>query len=96
VSQFGIHPLTQEDIVTIGQRPKAEEFDDYVYIVIKMLSYRDDMDQVKSEQISIVLGSNFLITFQETSGDVLAPVRERIEMECWLGSSTKNGRRKKC
>jgi magnesium transporter len=77
--QFGIHPLTQEDIVTIGQRPKAEEFDDYVYIVIKMLSYRDDMDQVKSEQISIVLGSNFLITFQETSGDVLAPVRERIE-----------------
>lgn len=77
--QFGIHPLTQEDIVTIGQRPKAEEFDDYVYIVFKMLSYRDDLDQVKSEQISIVLGSNFLISFQETSGDVLAPVRERIE-----------------
>jgi magnesium transporter len=77
--QFGIHPLTQEDIVTIGQRPKAEEFDDYVYIVFKMLSYRDDLDQVKSEQISIVLGPNFLISFQETSGDVLAPVRERIE-----------------
>ncbi len=77
--QFGVHPLTQEDIVTIGQRPKAEEFDDYVYIVFKMLSYRDDLDQVKSEQISIVLGPNFLISFQETSGDVLAPVRERIE-----------------
>jgi magnesium transporter len=76
---FGIHPLTQEDIVNIGQRPKAEDFDDYIYIVFKMLSYRDGMDQIDSEQVSIVLGSNFLISFQESPGDVLAPVRERIE-----------------
>jgi magnesium transporter len=77
--QFGIHPLTQEDIVNIGQRPKAEDFDDYIYIVFKMLSYRDGMDQIESEQVSLVLGSNFLISFQEVPGDVMAPVRERIE-----------------
>ena len=78
-SQFGIHPLTQEDIVNIGQRPKAEDFDDYIYIVFKMLSYRDGMDQIESEQVSLILGSNFLISFQEAPGDVMAPVRDRIE-----------------
>lgn len=77
--QFGIHPLTQEDIVNIGQRPKAEDFDDYIYIVFKMLSYRDGTDQIESEQVSLILGSNFLISFQEAPGDVMAPVRERIE-----------------
>jgi magnesium transporter len=77
--QFGIHPLTQEDIVNLGQRPKAEDFDDYIYIVFKMLSYRDGMDQIESEQVSLILGSNFLISFQEVPGDVMAPVRERIE-----------------
>ena len=76
--QFGIHPLTQEDIVNLGQRPKAEDFDDYLYIVFKMLSYRDGMDQIESEQVSLILGSNFLISFQEVPGDVMAPVRERI------------------
>ncbi|MEX1352822.1 MAG: magnesium/cobalt transporter CorA, partial [Desulfobacterales bacterium] len=60
-------------------RPKADEFDNYIYIVFKMLSYRDGMDQIESEQVSIVLGSNFLISFQEAPGDVMAPVRERIE-----------------
>ncbi len=77
--QFGIHPLTQEDIVNLGQRPKAEDFDDYIYIVFKMLSYRDGTDQIESEQVSLILGSNFLISFQEVPGDVMAPVRERIE-----------------
>jgi magnesium transporter len=76
---FGIHPLTQEDIVNLGQRPKAEDFDDYIYIVFKMLSYRNGTDQIESEQVSLILGSNFLISFQEVPGDVMAPVRERIE-----------------
>jgi magnesium transporter len=77
--QFGIHPLTQEDILNLGQRPKAEEFDDYIFVVFKMLFYRQDVDQIDSEQISIVLGNNFLISFQEIPGDVLDPVRMRIE-----------------
>jgi magnesium transporter len=77
--QFGIHPLTQEDIVNTGHRPKAEEFDDYVFIVFKMLSYNEAMGHIDAEQVSLVLGSNFLISFQEIPGNVLTPVRERIK-----------------
>ncbi|MFZ0241130.1 MAG: magnesium/cobalt transporter CorA [Desulfobacterales bacterium] len=77
--RFGVHPLTLEDILNLGQRPKAEDFENYVYIVFKMLSYPPGMDHIESEQLSIVVGPNFLISFQEAPGDVLAPVRERIE-----------------
>ena len=76
--QFNIHPLVLEDIVNTGQRPKAEDFDDYVYIVIKMLYYDRKESQVTSEQVSLILGSNFLISFQEREGDVFQSVRERI------------------
>ncbi len=77
--RFGIHPLTLEDILNLGQRPKAEDFDAYVYIVFKMLSYPQDTDHIESEQVSLVVGPDFLISFQEAPGDVLAPVRERLE-----------------
>jgi len=75
---FNIHCLTLEDIVNTGQRPKMEDFDDYVYIVIKMLYYGRQDDQVKSEQVSLILGSTFLMSFQEQPGDVFDAVRERI------------------
>ncbi|MBA3019283.1 MAG: magnesium/cobalt transporter CorA [Proteobacteria bacterium] len=75
---FGIHPLIQEDIVNTGQRPKAEDFDDYVYIVLKMLYQDKDKLQVKSEQISLIIGKNFLISFQEVEGDVFSSVRDRL------------------
>jgi magnesium transporter len=75
---FNIHPLVLEDIVNTGQRPKAEDFGDYVYIVLKMLYYDEEEDEVKSEQFSLILGSNFLISFQERVGDVFELVRERI------------------
>jgi len=75
---FGIHPLIQEDIVNTGQRPKAEDFDDYVYIVLKMLYQDEDKLQVKSEQISLIIGKNFLISFQEVEGDVFSSVRDRL------------------
>lgn len=74
---FGIHPLTLEDIVNTGQRPKLEIFDGYVYVVLKML-HLDEDDAVRSEQVSLVLGPRFLLSFQERTGDVFAPVRERI------------------
>jgi magnesium transporter len=77
-THFNIHPLVLEDIVNAGQRPKAEDFDDYVYIVIKMLYYDEKETQVTSEQISLVLGSNFLISFQERVGDIFEGVRDRI------------------
>jgi magnesium transporter len=77
-THFDIHPLVLEDIVNTGHRPKAEDFDDYVYIVLKMLYYDEEESQVTSEQVSLILGSGFLISFQEQAGDVFDTVRERI------------------
>ena len=75
---FNIHPLTQEDILNTGQRPKAEGYDEYIFVVFKMLYYDNGTDQIRSEQVSLVLGSSFLISFQETLGDLFDNVRERI------------------
>ena len=75
---FGIHPLTLEDIVNTGHRPKAEDFEDYEYIVLKMLTYDENHNHISAEQISFILGPHFLISFQETEGDVFNFVRERI------------------
>jgi magnesium transporter len=75
---FDIHPLTLEDIVNTGQRPKAEEYDEYVFIVFKMLFYDDANDHITSEQVSLILGAHYLISFQEKEGDVFNFVRERI------------------
>ena len=75
---FGIHPLTLEDIVNTGHRPKAEDFEDYEYIVLKMLTYDEDHNHITAEQVSIILGPHYLISFQEAEGDVFNFVRERI------------------
>jgi len=75
---FGIHPLIQEDILHAGQRPKMEDFDTYILIILKMLRYDDEAHAVKTEQISIILGKNFVISFQEIQGDVFNPLRDRI------------------
>jgi len=76
---FGLHPLVLEDILNTDQRPKIEIYGDYIYIVLKMLSGGDPNRLVESEQVSLILGSNFVISFQEgKEGDVFNPVRERI------------------
>ena len=76
---FGLHPLVLEDILNTDQRPKLEIYGDYVYIVLKMLYGSDSNRLVEAEQVSLILGSNFLISFQEgKEGDVFNPVRERI------------------
>ena len=75
---FGLHPLVMEDIVNTHQRPKIEDYEDYIYIVLKMLYYNKEKNQISSEQISIVLGLHYVLTFQESAGDVFHPVRERI------------------
>lgn len=77
-THFGLHPLVLEDIVNTHQRPKVEDHQDYLYIVLKMLEYPAGGEEVVAEQISIILGRNFVISFQETAGDVWDPVRERI------------------
>ena len=75
---FGIHPLTLEDIVNTRQRPKTEEFKNYLYLVLRMLSFDPEWGRVQSEQVSFILGKGFLISFQERDGDIFISVRERI------------------
>ncbi len=75
---FRIHPLTLEDILTQGQRPKIEDLEDYLFIILNMLSYDANNGGIREEQVSIVLGGNWLITFQEIEGDVFNAVRDRI------------------
>lgn len=77
-SHFCIHPLILEDIMTTQQRPKMEDMGDYIFIVVRMLSYEEKKKEVKSEQVSLVIGSNFAISFQESEGDVFDTVRDRI------------------
>ncbi|WP_319406803.1 magnesium/cobalt transporter CorA [uncultured Desulfosarcina sp.] len=75
---YGVHPLTLEDVLNTTQRPKTEAFDGYLFIVLKMLHYDAEKEGISSEQVSLILGKTFLITFQEVAGDVFTPVRERI------------------
>lgn len=75
---FNIHPLVLEDIVHTDQRPKMEDFEDYLYIVIKMLYFDDKTAEIKAEQVSLLLGHNYVISFQEYEGDVFDPIRDRL------------------
>lgn len=77
---YGIHPLVQEDIANTGQRPKIEDYGDYLYIVLRMLSYDEKASNIRSEQVSIILGNDHVISFQEEGkeGDVFGQVRERL------------------
>lgn len=78
---FDIHPLVLEDIVHTEQRPKMEDFDDYVFIVLRMLSSIETdggEEEIRSEQVSLIVGRGFVISFQETEGDVFDSVRDRI------------------
>ena len=77
-SEFGLHPLVLEDIVNTGHRPKSEEFETYLFVVLKMLTFDADRRHLEDEQVSLVVGPSFVLSFQERSGDVLDPVRERI------------------
>ncbi|MBU0577590.1 magnesium/cobalt transporter CorA [Patescibacteria group bacterium] len=76
---FDIHPLVLEDIVHTGQRPKMEDFEDYLFITLKMLSLDKKTNEIEAEQISLVMGNNFLISFQEREGDVFDAVRDRLK-----------------
>ena len=75
---FGLHPLLLEDILNTDQRPKLEDFGEYLFIVLKMLYYDDEDHEIEAEQVSLILGSNFVISFQEREGDVFNFVRDRI------------------
>jgi magnesium transporter len=79
---FGLHPLVMEDILNTDQRPKTEDYTDYIYTVLKMIRYDDKDGMIVTEQVSIILGQNFVISFQEgTDGDVFNSVRVRVRSE---------------
>jgi magnesium transporter len=75
---FAVHPLILEDIVNTDQRPKMEDFGDYIFVVLKMNYYDEKKNEIQTEQLSLLIMQNFLISFQEREGDVFNPVRERI------------------
>ncbi|MFD1064344.1 magnesium/cobalt transporter CorA [Winogradskyella litorisediminis] len=77
--QYGLHPLVLEDIVNTTQRPKIDEYEDYIFVVLKMLYYDKD-ENIVIEQVSLVLGENYVITFQESEGDVFDTIRERLRL----------------
>ncbi|MDB4752472.1 magnesium/cobalt transporter CorA [Winogradskyella sp.] len=77
--QYGLHPLVLEDIVNTTQRPKIDEYENYIFIVLKMLYYNKD-ENIVIEQVSFVLGENYVLTFQESEGDVFGSIRDRLRL----------------
>ena len=86
---FGLDNLVLEDILNMEQRPKVEFFHDHVFFSLKMMSYDKPNNHVVSEQVSFVLGKNYVVSFQERHGDVFEPVRSRLRNK-W-GSIRYNG-----
>jgi magnesium transporter len=77
---YGLHPLVLEDIVNTTQRPKIEDYGDYIFIVIRMISLKGQ--SIETEQVSLILGPNYVISFQEgIAGDTFAAVRERLRSD---------------
>jgi magnesium transporter len=76
--RVGLHPLLMEDILNTTKRPKYEEFDDHIFLTMKMLTFDQEAHHTRMEHVSIVLGRNYVLSFQEREGDVFEPVRERI------------------
>ncbi len=78
---FDLHPLLIEDIMNTDQRPKLQESDNNLFLILKMLRYNETDNTIIAEQLSMVIGKTFLLTFQEQPGDVFEPVRERIRKQ---------------
>ena len=75
---FNIHPLTQEDILNTMHRPKAEDHSEYIFLVVKMLSYNEDENLIKLEHVSLIIGKDFVLSFQEDTIDEFNNTRESI------------------
>jgi len=75
---FGLHPLTLEDMLSTQQRPKLDDYQEYLYIVLRALDYDPAAGQVLGEQVSLVLGPRLVISVQETDAPLFRPVRERL------------------
>ncbi len=79
-SQFDIHPLVVEDILSVNQRPKMDEAENSIFCLLNMLYYKVEKDVIEQEQISILLSNQVVISFQEDAGhDVFHPLREKLK-----------------
>ncbi len=77
---IGLHPLVIEDIVSTTQRPKTVDYHSYVHAVVKMLTVNREQKRIENEQVSLILGSHYVISFQERIGDCFDPLRDRIRI----------------
>jgi len=75
---IGLHPLTMEDVLSTGQRPKIDDYEDLAFIVMRMVQFDSAREELIDEQVSLVVGRGFVVSFQERPGDVFEPVRERL------------------
>jgi magnesium transporter len=76
---FGLHLLVQEDILNTVLSPQFEDYDDYLFLTLKMLRINPETHLIEQEHVSFILGDHYLISFQETRQDVFEPVRQRLE-----------------
>ena len=78
---FELHPLVLEDIVNTDQRPKIEDYEGYIFIVTKMIFYDDAAKQIRVEQFSLILGTTYIISFQELAQNAFGSIRKRLLIE---------------
>lgn len=77
-AELNVHKLTLEDILSVGQRPKIDEYKEYLYIVMKMFQFQEADNAIDDEQLSFILKKDLLISFQEKDGDVFSHVKKRL------------------
>lgn len=88
-SEMHIHPLVLEDVMTTRQRPKIDDFEAYLFIVLRLLKYNEKAEKIEDEQISFILGSDYLISFEERQSVIFNAVKERLKVG--KGSIRKHG-----
>jgi len=79
--ELGLHNLLVDDILHHNHRPKMEEYEKHIFVIVKMLDFDERTNRIRTEQVSFILGKNYLISFQETgmTGDIFGPIRARIK-----------------
>ena len=79
--RFNLHPLVLEDILNTNQRPKVDDYGDYLFMVARFFEIETEAGQIGSDQVSIILGTNFVLTFQERPSGRFDPIRERLRQD---------------
>ena len=78
--KFSIHPLVLEDILNPNQRPKFEDYGDFVFIVLTRIIWNEKDENFETEQINIIIGLNYVISISESESEIFAPIKKRIHI----------------